>query len=249
MSKQYPAPVSRILELGEPDERNWSRSLPEGITADHTDELIRLATDVELFDEGDAHDAAAWGPVHARRALPVLAGEAAVAAKLSLLSRVDDADDEWVQGEVPKVLARIGVASVPPLIAYIKDLTHPRWARIAAADALEIIAKQHADQRTTIADGAAEALKDFRRNPIEVNTFLINLLAECDAKQHAALVDQALSSGRTEEGVFDWDLIRVRLGLRQAFSNPKRQAWSKEKLGDAIGRALHPGMGSDPFDV
>lgn len=247
MSQKYSPPVEKILTLGYPRDPSWSNSLPAEVTSEHTDELLRLATDFELFDMPE-EDPSGWAPIHARRALGLLGAEAAIAPLLAILSRVDDVGDDWVGEEVPEVLARIGPTAIEPLSGYMHDSMNKEWARVAAVRALELIAKQHRDCQAVVIQMMADALKSFRSNPLEVNTFLVDTLAEFGAREHAMLADQVLRSGRIEWVGFDWDVARVKLGLRQTVGEAHQKEIALLKLSDAVESVLHPEDSPDPFE-
>ncbi len=248
MSESYSAPVEKLLKVGEPHGNSWTLSVPEGVTREHTNELIRLASDFELFDEGD--EPAAYGPVHARRALGLLGVEAAVLPLLDMLSRVDDADDDWVGEDVPEILARIGRVAIQPLTDYLESPKNKPWARVAAARALQLIGKSHPDQKPVVVEALADVLRSYRTNPPDVNTFLAVGLEELRAREHAQLVEEVLQSGRVDQIGFDWDEIRVHLGLRPKKDISSRvredQGW---KLGQAIDSVLGEKRSNDPFDA
>lgn len=247
MSESYSEPVGKLLKVGEPHAKSWTLSVPEGVTRDHADELVRLASDFELFDSGDEPEA--YGPVHARRALGLLGVEAAVLPLLNMLSRVDDEDDDWVGEDVPEILARLGPVAIQPVTDYLKTSKNKPWARVAAARALQLIAKSHPDQKPIVVEILADALRSFRANPADVNTFLIIGLEELRAREHAQLVEEVLQSGRVDQTGSDWDETRVHLGLR-----PKKDVSSRVredrgwKLGQAIDSVLGGKRSNDPFD-
>jgi hypothetical protein len=62
---QYPYPVNRLLNLGDPRERReWPVYTALGLTNEHVPDLIRMVLDDEL-NEADAEGREVWAPLHA----------------------------------------------------------------------------------------------------------------------------------------------------------------------------------------
>ncbi|HTL30031.1 MAG TPA: hypothetical protein VL282_12450 [Tepidisphaeraceae bacterium] len=194
-------------------------------------------------------DPGGWAPIHARRALGMLGIEAAIEPLLSMLSRIDDEQDEWIGEEVPEIFARLGPVAVDPLIGYLKDLKHKQWARVATINALGKIARKYPEQRALIVAELGSVLTDYRSDGVTVNTFIIMELADLRAREHANLVSEVVRSGRTDPMAFDWDDICVPLGLPAKNNRPSaRTEFQKMKLNDAIDSALGRSQSLDPFD-
>ncbi len=68
MESHYQPPVSRLLELGEPESwaiASWSNSEFD-LTDDHVADLIQMATDPDL-NEAASDSSEVWAPIHAIR--------------------------------------------------------------------------------------------------------------------------------------------------------------------------------------
>ena len=100
-----------------------------------------MAIDPEL-NQAVAESLEVWAPVHAWRTLGLLRAEEAIEPLLTLLSRIDEADDDWVGEELPEVYEKIGPAAIPALTKYLTDTTHGLWARVAAVSSLQKIAHE-----------------------------------------------------------------------------------------------------------
>ncbi len=138
----YQPPVKQLLSLGEirhDDKRNYAAL---GISRDDVPVLLRMAADPELHD-GPQASPVIWAPIHAWRALVELRAEESIAPLLALFQRADDFMDEWVSEELPGVLAQFGAVVLAPATAYLAEVTHGEWARVAAANTLKAIGEQH----------------------------------------------------------------------------------------------------------
>lgn len=81
----YLEPVRQLLQIGgETDRKREWLDYPAtyGLRRDHVDDLIRMARDPAL-NMDDAGETAAWGPVHASRALGQLQAVEAIEPLLS----------------------------------------------------------------------------------------------------------------------------------------------------------------------
>lgn len=65
----YPSPVDKLLTLGDcRNFRDWLNYLELGLSAEHINDLIRMATDADL-NWADSDSLEVWAPIHAWRAL------------------------------------------------------------------------------------------------------------------------------------------------------------------------------------
>ena len=127
----YRPPLDQLVRLGEPGQKGKGEKYAKhGIRREHVPELIRMATDAALHS-GPAGNKIYWAPVHAWWALAELRAEEAIGPLLGLLRRIDEDDDDWVNEDIPKVLAEIGPAALDPATVYLADPRLPFPARIA----------------------------------------------------------------------------------------------------------------------
>jgi len=128
--------VDNLLTFGEcSPSPEWPDYLALGLGPEHVPDLIRMATDEEL-NQAASDSLEVWAPVHAWRALGQLRAEAAIEPLLSLFRRIDENEDDWVDGQLPDVYGMIGPAAIPALTAYLADTSHGLSARISAASSL-----------------------------------------------------------------------------------------------------------------
>lgn len=213
-STPYAPPVDRLLAPGE--ERARQRPWPDypaeyGLGAEHIPELIRLATDMELwFSGGEGPEI--WAPLHAWRALGQLRAEAAVEPLLGMLDEL--ADEDWALEELPVVFARIGAAAIPPLAEFLAGSTHALWARVASTSALEKIAEADPSAREAVVAALTRQLGKWYRQDKLLNAHLIHVLVELGAREAAPLMEEAFAADRVDIALRgDWEDVQVDLGL------------------------------------
>ena len=227
----YAPPVSQLLSLGEPRGREWQEwrdYATLGISAEAVPELIRMATDAALND-GPPKSKSVWAPVHAWRALgQALAGghpraAEAVAPLLTLLHRIDAAQDDRVTNDLPKVLALIGAAALEPAANYLADAAHGDWARVAAATTLAEIGKKHPALRAECVARLAKQLEKFAEQPETVNTFVISALWDLRAVEAMSVIERAFASGLVDESVNgDLEDVQIHFGLKTQREHPRK---------------------------
>ncbi len=212
----YPPPVDKLLTLGDAREstKNWPNYQDIGLTETDTDNLIRMALDVDIY-LADPDTPQAWAKVHAWRTLGQLRAEAAIEHLLNLLWHVDEDHDDWVGEELPEVYSLIGPRAIPALTAYLIEPRHGIFARIAAARSLEEIGKRYPEARTQCIDSLCQSLKHFARNDLTLNAFLVSPLVNWQVQEALPLIEKAFAAGCVDEWVCgDWEDIQIDLGLK-----------------------------------
>ena len=126
--------------------------------------LARLAT--EGPDGG--------GPASAVHLLAVLGHyRAQLAINSFLLEVYEDADDDWVTEDLPRVLAYMGPGAVEALSGLVRHQKADMWVRQAAGRALASIAIDHPEHKPGVIEAVKEAVRD------EKDTKTRTLLAGC----------------------------------------------------------------------
>jgi len=230
----YPPPVDKLLTLGDARDSmsHWPDYLAYGLGPEHIPDLIRMATDKELYVAGSG-SLEVWAPVHAGRALGQLHAESAVEPLIGLLHN-DDRHDDWVREQLPVVFGLIGTVAIPALVAYLADSSHGQYARGAAAHSLEKIAQQHPDARAECVAALSRQLDRFADNSLALNGFIVGHLLDLKAVEAAPAMERAFAAGRVELVVAgDWEDVQIELGLQQERATPK-----PHYLADSLGPEL-----------
>lgn len=236
----YRDPVAKLLTYGD------CRSLPVwpekldylslGFTSEHIPDLIRMATDKDLY-WADSESLEVWAPIHAWRVLGQLRAEAAIEPLLDLLALSNDEDDEWTLEELPGVFGLIGPAALDPLAGYLADAGHGLWTRVTAGAAIAKIGLQHPQTREMCIAALTAVLERFIEHDETLNANLIYSLTELRAIEAAPLMERAFAAGRVDETLMGgWREVQVELGLIPA--PPERSA--RPRLGEAT-----PGLPPD----
>jgi hypothetical protein len=219
----YPPPVDKLLNLGDAHDSmsHWPNYLAYDLGPEHIPDLIRMATDEELI-MADSNSLEVWAPIHAWRTLGQLRAEAAVELLSNLLHRIDDDQNDWVGEELPEVYGMIGPAAIPVLAAYLADVSHPLYARIAAAHSFAEIGVNHPNVRADCVAALTAQLERFAENDPTLNAFLVSYLMDLKAVESAPVMERAFAAGQVELPVAgDWEDVQIELGLRQTRTTPK----------------------------
>ena len=218
----YPPPVDKLLTFGDCSHSpTWPNYLALGLgPEEHIPDLIRMATDEEL-NQAASDSLEVWAPVHAWRALGQLRAEAAIEPLLSLFRRIDENEDDWVDGQLPEVYGMIGPAAIPALTAYLADTSHGLDARIAAASSLKQIGEMHPGARAECVATLARQLERFAKQDPTLNAFLVGSLLDLEATEVAPLIERAFAADRIDESVAgDWEDVQIALGLKEHRERP-----------------------------
>jgi HEAT repeat protein len=218
MSEAYRDPVAQLLTLGDPRQEGqmaseWRDYAALGLTGEHVPELARMALDEDLHG-AEPESADVWAPLHAWRALGQLRTESAVEPLLELLGRIDEYDDDWVQGDLPRVFGMIGPAAVPGLRDFLADTEHGEWARIAAGEGLVDMVERFPESRDQTVAIITDQLRRCAEQERVVNAFLVEALCDLKAVESAAVIEQAFAADTVDLSVLgDWEEAQILLGL------------------------------------
>jgi hypothetical protein len=220
----YTDPVAKLFSYGDcskMDFDNWPNYPSElGLTLADAPELIRMATDLDLWESGEG--VAIWAPAHAWRSLGQLRSVEAIEPLMELF---EDRDNEWAIEELPTIYALIGPEAIPALSEYLCDAGNETWARSTASDSLEKIAAAYPEQREVCIASLNKALSEFLTNEDDLNGLLICNLMELKAVESAPLIEQVFAAGRVDEMLpGPWPAVQVELGLKQ------KEDFTKEEL-------------------
>lgn len=223
MEHDYPPPLDQLLTLGEVEFQEWEIDYPSlGIGPEHVPDLVRMVGDPRFddFDDGGDEDAPGnWAPVHAWRALGQLRAEDAVDPLLALLSRFGP--EHWAWTELQDVFVAIGRGALPPLVRFLEEKEHG-FARVAAAEALELLARADPSMRESCVAAITAQLRESENEDREVNAHLVGCLLGMDAVESAPVIEQAFADDRVDEWITgDWEDVRIELGLLEKRITPR----------------------------
>lgn len=228
-AKPYQPPVSLLLETDGPTDPEFSDYAAVGIGKEHADELIRMVSDDSL------HDAAAgsllcWAPLHAWRAVQQLGIEEAIAPLIELLKRTDSENgDDWVDSEVPRVIASMGKPALEPLSEFLSNSGHGMYSRAAAAKGLEKLAEFNPELRAECIAPLIRQLEEFATNTGELNAFFICSLLELGAVESLPTMKRAFDANAVDEMITgDFEDAEISLGLKVERVHPRKpNKWTK----------------------
>lgn len=223
----YDELVGRLSALDEPSlyRDAWLDYVALGLGAEHVPDLIRMATD-DALHTADGDSLLIWAPVHAWRALGQLKAESAVGPLLGLFWRADEDHDEWLCGDLPKVMALIGPVAIPALVAYVQDTAHGVWARVSASESFAKIGLAHPDARDECVAALSCQLEQFAENGEDLNGFLISGLLDLNATEAAPVMEQAFAADVVDLSVQgDWEEVQIELGLLDKRITPRPRSW------------------------
>jgi hypothetical protein len=212
---KYSEPVSQLLFLDLPEEDDDVIDYQTlGITINNVNELIQMATDVELLRSDDEKQEF-WGTFHAWRALGQLQYVEAIPKLLNLFDIFEDEFELslFFDQEFFEVFKSMGISSIPVLMNYINADSIPSESKLLA---MEYIGRMGHSYR----DESIKFLNDFLR-------FVNSELSELAGYAVGALLD--LKSVESIDIIRDaynrqcvnWEIngdiedIEIELGLRE----------------------------------
>lgn len=223
----YSPPANQLLTYGECDNispMDWPNYLKLGISAAQIPELIRMATDEELY-QVNPNSAEFWAPIHAWRTLGQLQAPEAIEPLIGLFPKRDGEEEilVWIGEELPTVLGLIGPAAIPALAAYLADRSQGVFSRTVAISSLEEISVKHPDSRTGCVNVLTHQLASFRENGAELNSFIIAGLLDLKAIESASVIKQVFKTNWVDQTITgNWNEVQVKLGLKSRADVPKK---------------------------
>jgi hypothetical protein len=217
MTNDYPHPVSQLLALGDTPMHDARNYLKMGFTREHIPDLIRLVEDDTMRDlEWNADGMPppqVYAQVHAWRVLTQLDAVEAIPSFLGLLHRIDDDDDDFIGEEIPRILGTLGAPAIDPCRDYLADKSRNIYARVAAAHALDMVAKHHPETRDVCVQALMSTLEDYREDDETVNGFTLSYLADLKAVEAAPLAQEIFEAECVElEIAGDYEDYQIRVG-------------------------------------
>jgi hypothetical protein len=202
----YAPPVDVLLTAGDARAAAWLGYRALGLSESDVPELIRMVDDERCYAaEGDA----VWAPVHARRALGQLRAVEAIPCLLALFEE----DSDWILEDMPRIFTYFGEAAIEDLGEVLHAPFIDEWARVAAASCLVKIAQKHPATKERCLEHLRRELERFESNPETVNSNLIGDLVDLNDSDSLPLIKRVFDSGRVDEWMDSWDMVRTELGL------------------------------------
>ena len=191
----YGPPVDQLLTLGNtPGAPERLDHLPRGITLRDVPELIRMASDAELW-MAVCGGMAIWGPSHAVAVIGMLRAHDAVPSLLDLLRFIREKDQPIWGEDIAAAIGQIGPQALPHLAAYLADPARDPEEAEAACKAAGSIAEHYPDSRSQCVAVLAHQLKQFARNKPALNGWLISVLLDLRAREAKELINKAYAAG------------------------------------------------------
>ena len=222
---ELPPEVRQLAELGDPWELNELIDYREkGIGPQHVDALLDVVRNtVEIWESVDPQQESPeeWFPLHAWRALAQLQALDAMPTLLDTLNLIEKLDSDLVQEEMPEVFAKMGPAALPNLEAFVLDTGKEMWARLAAAEGMQIIATDHNETRDQVVGTIVRALEGYEREDPTFNGFMINFLLDLRAIEAAPAVEKVYQANQVDLSILgDGEDFQVGIGLLEKRITP-----------------------------
>ncbi len=222
MPARYAPPVSQLLAIGDhevKDHHSWPDYAGEyGLSTADIPELIRLSTDWSAG--AGENDPAAWGQVHAWRALGQMGADAAVKPLLTALEDADD-EDHAAERDIPAALGMIGAAAFAPVE---RLLVHPDTrfgTRLNLIGALGAIAQFHPDLRAGCLHRFERILAGYPVRDEVANGFVMIACADIRAVELIDAIRAAFADDAVDISVAgDLEDVEIMLGLRAERATP-----------------------------
>jgi hypothetical protein len=130
-----------------------------------------------------------------------------------LIKRLESATDAGAD-EIVEALVQAGPPAITPLSLALADEQRPTDARIGAADALAEIGQRHSEFARQCAAILRSNLERHLRNPIELNSAIVEDLVDLQARESISVIEQAFAGGDVDSDLCDnLDTIRRKLGV------------------------------------
>lgn len=235
----YEEPVASLLTLGQPADGGW-RHYPEefGLTIMHLPALRKLMLDQDLLQRDPDADATFWGPIHAMRAGAQL-GE--VDALLHVAQGRLNPDAMW--SDFPVACALVGPRVLPGLQDVFKREASHLYTGSAILSALERIAADHPDTKSTYLDGITQQLEHAKDNDPTVNGMIVTALRRHDVRDALPVIERAYQTGNVDKfEAGDWEAVQVAFGLKEPEEDSGKNSLELfRELGDELKQTAKTG--------
>jgi hypothetical protein len=214
---KYSEPVSELFSLDYPEDDNVIDYKSLGITTDHINDLMRLATDADLLNSADDDDDSKfWAAVHSWRALGQLQVIEIIPMLLELVEQGYEFDILFGE-EYPRVVKLLGFPAVNVLKEYIFDSSKYEWGRAYGIECLKGLGEGYREECVAV-------LSDFITKPSLPNLvgLAISVLIDLNAKECIGSIRNAFDSGYVDVNITgDIEDVEIDLGIREKRSTPR----------------------------
>jgi hypothetical protein len=218
-TREYSGAVAKLLTIGVPtstyDAAKWP-NLPQeyGLTEADISELIRLATDKDLFyaeTEEEYPEDYQWGAINAIQALGQLKAAQAVAPFMEILKWEDD----YTLETLPPAFGLIGQPAIAPLARALREWYSKKYDSTAATtvDALEKIATNYPETRDEVIEVLLDRLNTPEKNDDSLNGFLIASLTDLKAEKALPAIERAFKQDLVATMILRWHSVQYEFGL------------------------------------
>lgn len=228
-SYNYQYPVSELLNYGDSSlKKEWRNYIQElNLEEKHIPELISMATDLEL-NLADSDSVEVWASLHAWRALGQLKALPALKPLLNLLNNLDD---DWIVGDLPKFCSLIGQDSIPIVSEFLVDSSNSVYARSQVVQCLTAVSVEYPETRENNIQIIVGELEKYKRNDPTLNAILIEELIDLRAFNTLDLIENAFKGKFVDIDIIgDWEDVQVEFGIVQAESITKKKIYEKLTL-------------------
>ncbi|MBG1260847.1 hypothetical protein [Nostoc commune] len=234
----YSLPVNQLLHYQPGTNKlspaEWPNYQELGITAEDIPDLIRMATDEDLYNMQDddfgffgENSLLEYAPIHAIRVLGQLRASAAIEPLIGLFPKTENTFDNdvlfFLSEELSDVLSLIGLPAIPPLAAYLAEESHDETKRVQVIDTIKRIAFVYPEHHPDCVTVLSRQLKSNQENSPELNGHIIWALTDLKAIDSLPLIEQAFEAGRVDDEVVgDWDDVLLNFGLKTSTNLPPK---------------------------
>ena len=212
---KYSEPVSQLLFLDLPEEDDDVIDYQTlGITIDNANELVQMATDVELLRSDDEKQEF-WGAFHAWRALGQLQYVEAIPELLNLFDIFEDEFELslFFDQEFSEVFKSMGISSIPVLMNYINADSIPSESKLLAMEYIGRMVHSYRDE-------SIQFLNDFLRSVnselSELAGYAVGALLDLKSVESIDIIRDAYNRQCVNLEINgDIEDIEIELGLRE----------------------------------
>lgn len=237
MTEKYSNLFTKLSNISEDDSFIWEdcNSIYNNfnIGKNHHQELISLATDLELFwsEENDK----SFVPIHAWR---IIGNLSITEAATPLINRFDDYhESDWGFEELPLVFEKIGINSVEGLKKHLYDTSKEEFSRVLAGRCLLHIGCKYSDKKDQCINILADCL-DNHNDDVEfaaLNGLIIAYLIELNAKSKIENIRKAFEKDVVDPSIAgDLEDVEITLGLRMTRDTPQQRYGILKYIHDSL---------------